>query len=35
MAEKYPLEFDQITDVLKNFGQSHEIRVKARETSTM
>lgn len=35
MAEKYPLEFDQITDVLKNFGQSHVIRVKARETSTM
>lgn len=35
MAEKYPLEFDQITVALKNFGQSQVVRVKARETSTM
>jgi len=34
MADKYPLEFDQITNVLKNFGNSHVIRVKARESAT-
>lgn len=35
MAEKYPLEFDLVTEVLKNFGQSYVTRVKARETATM